>query len=48
MSEALGWLAAAFGVVWAALALYLWRLAREQRRIADRISRIEGRADDHR
>jgi CcmD family protein len=40
----LGWLAAAFAIVWLAIGLYVVRLARAQREIARRIDAIEGKA----
>ena len=40
----LGWLAAAFAIVWLAIGLYVLRLARAQRDIARRINEIEGKA----
>ena len=42
MADSVAWLAAAFGVVWVALGAYLWRLWRDQRRLAARLSRLEG------
>jgi CcmD family protein len=40
----LGWLAAAFAIVWVAIGLYVVRLARVQRDIARRIDQIEAKA----
>lgn len=36
------WLGIAFAIVWVAIGLYVVRLARAQRDIAERLDRIEG------
>lgn len=40
--SSLGWLAAAFAIVWVLIGLYVVRLARAQRDIARRLDQIEG------
>ncbi len=40
----LGWLAAAFAIVWLVIGLYVVRLARAQRDVARRLDQIERRA----
>jgi len=42
MPDTVAWLGAGFLVVWVALGAYLWRLWRDQRRLSDRLDRLEG------
>ncbi len=41
--SALAYVGLAYGVVWALIFLYLWRLTSQTRRLAERLDRLENR-----